>query len=48
MHSSSLFVTEGSLNIYTFVYNRKFGGSKFLQIFVISDANTVYTVESIL
>lgn len=48
MHSSTLFVTEGSLNVDTFVYDRNFGSCKFLQICVISDANTIFTVESIL
>lgn len=48
MHSSTLFVTEGSLNIDTFAYKRNFGSSKFLQICVVSDANTTFTVESIL
>lgn len=46
MRSSTL--TEGSLNIDNFVYNRKFGHSKFLQIFVISIVYTIFIVESIL
>lgn len=36
------------LNIDTSVYNRKSGCSKFLQISVVSDANTIFTPVSIL